>query len=1071
MSPPQTARQLVFQEGGSQKFWNIELDGASHVVWFGRIGTQGQRQSKEFSSAAEAKTSYDKLVAEKVKKGYVDAGGGSGAAPATAPPAAKTKSAAAAAPAAGATKPAAKTKAVGKGKAASPAADDETADDPAAPTAAASPAPSVAAAPSPPPAPLDLNLPRSIDLAPEDWRRATFRKLPPLIRGEAKPFDPAACVERMANLRTTDYGWRFRWEDLHLTPALSPAEARFWLEAICTPRARNSDGKAISKKLAKQKFDAPLSDKELDELLHQIGREPPPEAILPLFALRPADEVLRIVFGLPATGAKTRRGEESRSLADGFVRFGVPWLSEAERAACVKEVRGEWDPAKASSNPHEILPVAFPLAAGLGMHDETLQLVSTWSDDRYSKTSYASHYQQPQDILFGLGSAALVESHWRRMDLPFHDAEQVRAFLACTEYSALDLVKKAVLAQTNKDECDAFLKALALVHAPEAVEPMLECMLAAKAPAAARDWLEKNTAFVLPVLIRTAGGRGKLADAALDRLRDEQRLGRSEAIREALAQQPDAAVAEKIRREVLDAAEQTLEPLDAASTPAWLQAALDAVASPKAKPPKLPGWAAPALLPPLPVEGRKLSDDQVAAVLAQLVAAPLGTPGPLLSALREHVDRRARDAFTWKLFQSWSADGAPNKEKWAFGSIGHLGGDGAALKLTPLVRNWPGESQHARAVFGLECLRAIGSDVALMQLSGIAQKLKFKGLKSKAEEFVTAIAEERGMSRAELEDRVVPDCGLDEHGRREFSFGPRSFSFVLGAGLKAMVRDADGKIREDLPKPSSKDDAALAEESVAEWKLMKKQIKEVASIQASRLEQAMVVGRRWRVEDFEVLVVRQPLMTHLARQLLWEAFDTSGKRIAIFRVTDERDYADSEDSPVSLAEAAAVGVAHPLSLSEEERAAWGQVFGDYEIVSPFPQLGRAVYTLEPGEAGLTELTRFKGTKLVAPTLVFTLEKLGWIRGEAMDAGCFDEHSKQFPAADVTAVVGYDGTVGMGYIDPNETLTLENCCFVTGMRKPSGYGWKKEKLKKLGDVSPVVLSEVLADLHLLKTKGK
>ena len=99
------------------------------------------------------------------------------------------------------------------------------------------------------------------------------------------------------------------------------------------------------------------------------------------------------------------------------------------------------------------------------------------------------------------------------------------------------------------------------------------------------------------------------------------------------------------------------------------------------------------------------------------------------------------------------------------GAIGHLGDDGCVMKLTPLVRAWPGESQHARAVFGLECLRGIGSSTALMSLSGIAQKLKFKGLKAKAEEFVTEIAQERGLTRSELEDRVVPDCGLDEQGR------------------------------------------------------------------------------------------------------------------------------------------------------------------------------------------------------------------------------------------------------------------------------------------------------------------
>ena len=44
-------------------------------VQFGRIGTAGQSQRKEFKTAAEAKASYDKLIAEKVKKGYAETSG------------------------------------------------------------------------------------------------------------------------------------------------------------------------------------------------------------------------------------------------------------------------------------------------------------------------------------------------------------------------------------------------------------------------------------------------------------------------------------------------------------------------------------------------------------------------------------------------------------------------------------------------------------------------------------------------------------------------------------------------------------------------------------------------------------------------------------------------------------------------------------------------------------------------------------------------------------------------------------------------------------------------------------
>ena len=67
------SRKLVFCEGKSNKFWNIALKGKSFKIIFGRIGTTGQTQEKSFDSAEEAKARFDKLVVEKLKKGYVDA--------------------------------------------------------------------------------------------------------------------------------------------------------------------------------------------------------------------------------------------------------------------------------------------------------------------------------------------------------------------------------------------------------------------------------------------------------------------------------------------------------------------------------------------------------------------------------------------------------------------------------------------------------------------------------------------------------------------------------------------------------------------------------------------------------------------------------------------------------------------------------------------------------------------------------------------------------------------------------------------------------------------------------------
>jgi predicted DNA-binding WGR domain protein len=53
-----------------EKFWEIRLDGSSHTVRFGKIGTAGTEKTKDFDDAAAAKKDHDKLIKEKTGKGY-----------------------------------------------------------------------------------------------------------------------------------------------------------------------------------------------------------------------------------------------------------------------------------------------------------------------------------------------------------------------------------------------------------------------------------------------------------------------------------------------------------------------------------------------------------------------------------------------------------------------------------------------------------------------------------------------------------------------------------------------------------------------------------------------------------------------------------------------------------------------------------------------------------------------------------------------------------------------------------------------------------------------------------------
>ncbi len=63
-------KRFIYQDEKSHKFWAVEQQGNElHISW-GKVGTNGQSQVKSFADAAAAEKAEQRLIAEKVKKGY-----------------------------------------------------------------------------------------------------------------------------------------------------------------------------------------------------------------------------------------------------------------------------------------------------------------------------------------------------------------------------------------------------------------------------------------------------------------------------------------------------------------------------------------------------------------------------------------------------------------------------------------------------------------------------------------------------------------------------------------------------------------------------------------------------------------------------------------------------------------------------------------------------------------------------------------------------------------------------------------------------------------------------------------
>lgn len=65
-------RRFRCEQGTSRKFWHVKVEGGDLTVHFGRIGTSGQTKSKKLPSEITARREAEALIAEKLRKGYVE---------------------------------------------------------------------------------------------------------------------------------------------------------------------------------------------------------------------------------------------------------------------------------------------------------------------------------------------------------------------------------------------------------------------------------------------------------------------------------------------------------------------------------------------------------------------------------------------------------------------------------------------------------------------------------------------------------------------------------------------------------------------------------------------------------------------------------------------------------------------------------------------------------------------------------------------------------------------------------------------------------------------------------------
>jgi hypothetical protein len=368
-----------------------------------------------------------------------------------------------------------------------------------------------------------------------------------------------------------------------------------------------------------------------------------------------------------------------------------------------------------------------------------------------------------------------------------------------------------------------------------------------------------------------------------------------------------------------------------------------------------------------------------------------------------------------------------------------LADDEVTRRLADVMRTRPGiVGNHGAGALG-----DIGTDTALIQLHRIAQRAT-PGLRKAAEGRLATAAKARGLTKDELADRLVPDLGLDADGTLVLDYGPRRFTVGFDEELKPFVIDEAGRHRKTLPKPGAKDDGELAPAAHQRFGTLKKEVRAVSADQIRRLERAMVTGRRWSTAEFQRYFVEHPLLRHIARRLVWTTEHTP------FRIAEDGTAADIHDEVLTLAETAEIGIPHPMELGYVEFGdavpAWARLFAEYEILQPFPQLGRPMDELTEDERRTGRLDRFEGLTVPAGAIL-GLTRRGWERGPAEDGGVQVRIVRPVPDGP-DLVIELEPGIAVGAVDVFPEQKLREVRFT----EPPG-----------GTIAPVSAAEILGDL--------
>lgn len=364
----------------------------------------------------------------------------------------------------------------------------------------------------------------------------------------------------------------------------------------------------------------------------------------------------------------------------------------------------------------------------------------------------------------------------------------------------------------------------------------------------------------------------------------------------------------------------------------------------------------------------------------------------------------------------------------------------------------------ARSIkLGNACLLALEgmgtNSAAVAELSRLSRDIKYASVRDQIAKRLARVAKLAGVDVATLEDRSLPDFGLDQEGCLEVVLEPYCATLCATAlETKLTWRNTNAKELKSVPKQVRDDHP----ETLKSLKSKQKDVENARRSTVARLEASWIDGLDWNLDEWRKLFEHHPVRRQITHSLIWQL--TSGEN-TISGLPGEAGWVGPDGGQIKLPERARISLWHPLNSDPGTVTSWRRSIRKAGVTQPIKQVYREVYVLTEAERQ-TEVysNRFAAHILRQHQFKALCDARGWrfnLMGARFDGHNIPErtlHSLGLQAGYAVEVVedGHASETGIA-----SHIATDQVSFVD----------TEDNRVPLTDIAPIVFSELMRDVDL------